>query len=218
MSRHDSKVTLLQIQDAALKAQEICSEHASLESLLEDWKATAALERFIEIIGEAVKRLPLELRGEHPDIPWKEIAGTRDRLRWVRRFGLPGSLGRCSNRHSRSPPGNRTHVEKIPGFLDEVLPVTKPSLSKNQHNPIGRADDCPCFAFQATQDKQDGGPASPRLRRIRQDSGLKWRDSALRSSQSEEGSFHCRVQMNMSFKPKKRIGCQIPQGPQLIAP
>ena len=80
MSRHDPKVTLLQIQDAALKAQEICSEHASLESLLEDWKATAALERFIEIIGEAVKRLPADLLEEHPVIPWKEIAGTRDHL------------------------------------------------------------------------------------------------------------------------------------------
>ena len=80
MSRHDPKVTLLQIQDAALKALEICSEHASLESLLVDWKATAALERFIEIIGEAVKRLPPDLREQHPEIPWKEIVGTRDRL------------------------------------------------------------------------------------------------------------------------------------------
>lgn len=80
MSSHDPKVTLLQIHDAALKAQEICSEQGSLETLLEDWKATAALERFIEIIGEAVKRLPTDLREEHPQIPWKEIAGTRDRL------------------------------------------------------------------------------------------------------------------------------------------
>lgn len=80
MSRHDPRVTLLQIRDAALKARKICAEHSSLNSLLEDWKATAALERFIEIIGEAVKRLPPDLRDTHPEIPWKEIAGTRDRL------------------------------------------------------------------------------------------------------------------------------------------
>lgn len=79
MSRHDPKVTLLQIRDAAMKARDICAEHGSLESLLEDWKASAALERFIEIMGEAVKRPP-ELRNQYPEVPWKEIAGTRDRL------------------------------------------------------------------------------------------------------------------------------------------
>ena len=30
------------------------------------------------IIGEAVKKLPTELRDQHTDIPWKEIAGMRD--------------------------------------------------------------------------------------------------------------------------------------------
>ena len=80
MSRHDPKVTLLQIRDAASKAQKICADHESVESLLDDWKATAALERFIEIIGEAVKRLPMDLREAHSSVPWKEIAGTRDRL------------------------------------------------------------------------------------------------------------------------------------------
>ena len=45
-----------------------------------DWLATAVLERFLEIVGEAVKRLPMNLRSQHPDVPWKEIAGTRDHL------------------------------------------------------------------------------------------------------------------------------------------
>ncbi len=31
-------------------------------------------------MGEAVKRLPADLRARHPSVPWKEIAGTRDRL------------------------------------------------------------------------------------------------------------------------------------------
>jgi uncharacterized protein with HEPN domain len=48
--------------------------------LLADWQATAALERFIELLGEGVKRLPMDLRALHPSVPWKEIAGTRDRL------------------------------------------------------------------------------------------------------------------------------------------
>jgi len=34
--------------------------------------------RCIEIIGEAVKNLPLELRQKYPEIPWKAMAGMRD--------------------------------------------------------------------------------------------------------------------------------------------
>ena len=34
--------------------------------------------RRLEIIGEAVKHLPEEIREEHPDVPWRQIAGMRD--------------------------------------------------------------------------------------------------------------------------------------------
>ena len=40
-------------------------------------KQDAVLRR-LEIIGEAVKHLPEEIRGDHPDIPWRQIAGMRD--------------------------------------------------------------------------------------------------------------------------------------------
>jgi uncharacterized protein with HEPN domain len=79
MSVHDPRATLGQIRDAAHRLQVICADK-TLEQLLVDWQATAALERFIEIVGEGVKRLPLDLRSRHPDVPWKEIAGTRDHL------------------------------------------------------------------------------------------------------------------------------------------
>lgn len=79
MSAHDPKVTLRQIQDAADRLQTICVGK-TMEQLLADWLATAALERFLEILGEGVKRLPMELRSRYPHVPWKEIAGTRDHL------------------------------------------------------------------------------------------------------------------------------------------
>ncbi len=52
----------------------------TFEKLLSDWQEVAALERLIEIMGEGVKRLPMDLRSRYPSVPWKEIAGTRDKL------------------------------------------------------------------------------------------------------------------------------------------
>ena len=40
-------------------------------------KQDAVLRR-LEIIGEAVKHLPDEIRNDHPDVPWRQIAGMRD--------------------------------------------------------------------------------------------------------------------------------------------
>jgi uncharacterized protein with HEPN domain len=45
-----------------------------------DEKTIFASIRAIEIIGEAVKRIPPEMRNHYPDIPWKEMAGMRDIL------------------------------------------------------------------------------------------------------------------------------------------
>lgn len=36
--------------------------------------------RNFEVIGEIVKRLPMELRERYPEIPWRQIAGFRDLL------------------------------------------------------------------------------------------------------------------------------------------
>lgn len=36
--------------------------------------------RALEIIGEAAKRIPEEVKARRADIPWREIAGMRDKL------------------------------------------------------------------------------------------------------------------------------------------
>ena len=56
----------------------VCRPHARFPSgrLASDGGA----ERCIEIVGEGLRRLPTEFKQRRKDIPWKEIAGTRDHL------------------------------------------------------------------------------------------------------------------------------------------
>ena len=42
--------------------------------------AEDAIERNLQIIGEAAKRLPSEVTGKHPEIPWAQIRGFRNIL------------------------------------------------------------------------------------------------------------------------------------------
>ncbi|KJU82577.1 protein containing DUF86 [Candidatus Magnetobacterium bavaricum] len=40
----------------------------------------AGVIRELEIIGEAAKRVTTEIKDKYPDIPWKKMAGARDKL------------------------------------------------------------------------------------------------------------------------------------------
>jgi uncharacterized protein with HEPN domain len=45
-----------------------------------DHVLAAAIERFIEVMGEAASRIPEAVRQGVPEIPWREIIGMRNRL------------------------------------------------------------------------------------------------------------------------------------------
>ena len=51
-----------------------------IEKFVEDRKIVNAVIRSLEIVGEAAKKVPADVRQDYPDVPWKEIAGMRDKL------------------------------------------------------------------------------------------------------------------------------------------
>lgn len=52
----------------------------SFEDFENDPKTIYAVQHQILVTGEACKRLPMEFREKHPNIPWKQMTGTRDVL------------------------------------------------------------------------------------------------------------------------------------------
>ena len=50
------------------------------DDFVQNYKTQDAVIRNIEILGEAAKLLSDETKEQYADIPWKEIAGTRDKL------------------------------------------------------------------------------------------------------------------------------------------
>lgn len=78
MSR-DSRDYLVDLHRHAVIASEIGAGR-SLDDLARDHVAVLALERAIEIVGEAASKLPAPLREKYPDVPWREMIGMRHRL------------------------------------------------------------------------------------------------------------------------------------------
>jgi len=79
MSKRTEREFLIDIKEA-IKRILTYSGNLDFESFLRDLKTQDAIVRNIEIIGEAVKNLSDDFINQNPDIPWKNIAGMRDKL------------------------------------------------------------------------------------------------------------------------------------------
>ncbi|MFQ5614135.1 MAG: DUF86 domain-containing protein [Anaerolineae bacterium] len=79
MSERTDRDFLNDIQEAIRRIAEYTAG-MSYQAFLEDVKTQDAVIRNLEIIGEATKNLARDLRERYPDVPWKSMAGVRDRL------------------------------------------------------------------------------------------------------------------------------------------
>ncbi len=55
-------------------------EGMDFEGFIKDKKTIYSVVRAIEIIGEATKNIPFQIRKKYAEVPWKKMAGMRDRL------------------------------------------------------------------------------------------------------------------------------------------
>lgn len=56
------------------------TEGMSFEVFAQDRKTINAVVRSLQVLGEAAKRIPDNLRAQTPDVPWKYMTGMRDKL------------------------------------------------------------------------------------------------------------------------------------------
>jgi uncharacterized protein with HEPN domain len=104
----DPKLYLIDILEA-LEAIENFVKGVDFEAFKNDDLRSSAVIRKFEIIGEAAKSVPESIKQEYPDIPWKDMAGMRDRLIHFY-FGIK--------------------YELVWNTIKDVIPQVKPSITK----------------------------------------------------------------------------------------
>jgi uncharacterized protein with HEPN domain len=77
MSRRDAALFLSDMQTAIQRIAEYVAPH-DLASFAASALVQDAVIRNLEILGEAARNIPDDLREEHPEIPWRRMIGLRN--------------------------------------------------------------------------------------------------------------------------------------------
>ncbi len=111
--RKDPRIFLKHILESIKEIEEFI-KGISEEEFSRDIKTQDAVVRRIEIIGEAVKNLPLSFRKKYPEVEWREIAAMRDKLTH-HYFGIEMSI--VWETSKKDLPKLKKQVSKILRFL-----------------------------------------------------------------------------------------------------
>lgn len=104
----DPEDFLIDILDSIEKIEDFIKGF-EFEDFSTDDKTIYAVILALEIIGEATKSLPDSLKMKHPEVPWREISGLRDKM-------VHGDLG--------------LDLEAIWNIAVEDISSLKPSIAK----------------------------------------------------------------------------------------
>jgi uncharacterized protein with HEPN domain len=75
--KRDYQDYLRDMLDNAQKALEFV-HGMEYDEFFEDQKSVYAVVRALEIIGEAARQVPEDVRADHPELAWREIGGMRN--------------------------------------------------------------------------------------------------------------------------------------------
>ena len=79
MSQKDEGLYIQHMIDNSNKAISFV-KNITREDFDRDEKLRLALTHLLQVIGEAARRVSLEFRDNHPQIPWQEIVGIRSKV------------------------------------------------------------------------------------------------------------------------------------------
>jgi len=122
------------IPDAMEKA-EILPDGVTLSRPEEDFRISFAVTGALEIMGEATKRLPMSLCDRYPDIPWKAMAGIRDRII-----------------HGYDRIDYDIIWNAVKHEFPQIRPMTEQVLKDHEEEWPG----CPIFGFRTAQRSEEG--------------------------------------------------------------
>ncbi len=80
MAKRSVTLRLDDMIEAAGRVQAVLG-NLTLDAFEADWQRHWLVQRGIEIISEASRHLPPEMKARHPDIPWTKVAGIGNVLR-----------------------------------------------------------------------------------------------------------------------------------------
>lgn len=78
MSKRDIRLYIEDVRESIAKIEKY-TKGLDYNTFIKDPKTIDAVVRNLSVIGEAVKNFPDNLKSKYPQVPWREIAGTRNK-------------------------------------------------------------------------------------------------------------------------------------------